>query len=86
LILSTRYQQTLSKYNKRKIWGRTLEVGDLVLRMVQSTKDKHRLTPPWEGPYTIVEVVRPGTYRLKDSNGNILTNTWSIEQLCHFFP
>jgi hypothetical protein len=45
------------------------------LRRALSTKDKHKLTPPWEGPYTIVEVVRPGTYRLKDSNGNILTNT-----------
>jgi len=31
-------------------------------------------------------VIRPGTYRLKDNNDNILTNTWNIEQLCHFFP
>jgi hypothetical protein len=56
------------------------------MRRAQLTKDKHKLTPPCEGLYTIEEVVWPGTYRLKDNNGNILTNTWNIEQLCRFFP
>ena len=32
VIRSARYQQTLRKYHKRKIRGRILEVGDLVLR------------------------------------------------------
>jgi hypothetical protein len=73
------YQQTLHRYHERKVRGRTLEVGNLVLRRVQSTKDRHKLTPRWEGPYKIVEVVQPGTYRLKDSDGNILTNTWNIK-------
>ena len=49
-------------------------------------KEKHKLSPPWEGPYTVTEVIRPGTYRLEDDNGNVLTNTWNIEQLCHFPP
>jgi hypothetical protein len=49
-------------------------------------KDKLKLSPPWEGPYIIAEVIRPGTYKLKDSDGNILTNSWNIEQLWHFFP
>jgi hypothetical protein len=34
----------------------------------------------------IMEVAQLGTYRLKDSDGNILTNTWNIEQLHRFFP
>ena len=49
-------------------------------------KEKHKLSPPWEGPYTVTEVIRPGTYRLEDDNGNVLTNTWNIEQLRHFSP
>ena len=57
IIHSTRYQQTLRRYHKRKIRGRTLKVGDLVLRRTQSTKEKHKLSPPWEGPYTITKVV-----------------------------
>ncbi|XP_025820331.1 uncharacterized protein LOC112896530 [Panicum hallii] len=78
LVRLASYQQTLHRYHGRKIRGRTLKVGDLVLRRAQSTKDQHKLTSPWEGPYMITEVVRPGIYLLKDSNGTILTNTWKI--------
>ena len=48
--------------------------------------EKHKLSPPWEGPYMVTEVIRPGAYRLKDDNGNVLTNTWNIEQLRRFPP
>ena len=34
----------------------------------------------------VIEVIRLGTYRLEDNNGNVLTNTWNIEQLCRFLP
>ena len=57
-----------------------------MLRRTQSTKEKYKLSPPWEEPYTVTEVIRPGAYRLKDDNNNVLTNTWNIEQLHHFFP
>jgi len=32
IICSARYQQTLHRYHERKIRGRILEVGDLILR------------------------------------------------------
>ena len=51
-----------------------------------SMKDKQKLSPPLEGPYSIAKVIRPGTYKLKDNDGNTLTNSWNIEQLRHFFP
>ena len=57
VIRSARYQQTLRRYHERKIRGRILEVGDLMLRRTQSTKEKHKLSPPWEGPYTVTEVI-----------------------------
>ena len=84
-IRSAHYQQTLRRYHERKIRGRILEVDDLVLWRTQSTKEKHKLSPPWEGPYTVTEVIRPHVYRLKDDNSKVLTNTWNIEQL-HRFP
>ena len=86
VIRFARYRQTLCRYHERKIRGRLLEVSDLVLRRTQSTKEKHKLSPPWEGPYTVTEVTRPGTYRLEDDNGNVLTNTWNIQQLRRFSP
>ena len=79
VIRSARYQQTLHRKHERKIRGRILEVGDLILRRTQSTKDKHMLSPPWEGLYAVAEVIQRGAYRLKDDNDNILTNTWNIE-------
>ena len=86
VIHSARYQQTLCGYHERKIRGRILQVGDLVLRRTQSTKEKHKLSPSWEGPYMVTEVIWLGAYRLKDDDGNVLTNTWNIEQLRRFFP
>ena len=53
------------------MWGRAFNVGDLVLRLVQSSKDRHKLSPPWEGPYIIVEVLRPGTYKIKTIDGGV---------------
>ena len=58
IIRPAHYQQTIRRYHERKIRGRILEVGDLVLRRTQSTKEKHKLSPPWEGPYTVTEVIR----------------------------
>ena len=75
VIRSARYQQTLHRYPERKIRGSILEVGDLMLRRTQSTKEKHKLSPPWEGPYTVTEVIQSGTYRLKDDNGNVTHGT-----------
>ena len=86
VIRSARYQQTLRRDHERKIRGRILEVGDLILWRTQSMNKKQKLSPPWEGPYTVTEVIRPGTYRLEDDNGNALTNTWNIEQLRRFSP
>jgi len=62
IIYSARYQQTLHRYHERKIRGRILEVRDFMLSRTQSTKEKHKLSPPWEGPYTLIEVIRPGAY------------------------
>jgi hypothetical protein len=44
------------------------------------------LSPPWEGPLVVAEVLRPGTYKLQTTNGEVLTNDWNIEQLRHFYP
>ena len=79
VIRYARYKQTLRRYHERKIRGRILEVGDFVLQRTQSTKEKHKLSPPWEGPYAVTKVIQPGAYRLKDDNGNVLTNTSNIE-------
>jgi len=66
--------------------GQPFNIGDLVLCLIQSSKDRHKLSPPWEGPYVIVEVLRPGAYKLKTIDGEVFTNAWNIEQLRCFYP
>ena len=54
--------------------GWAFNISDLVLRLVQSNKDRHKLSPPWEGPYIIAEVLRPGTYKLKTIDSKVFIN------------
>ena len=86
LLKSATYQQALRRYHSRHIRGRAFEVGDLVLRRVQSTQGRHKLSSPWEGPFVVSKVLRPGTYKLKNADGEELDNAWNIEQLRRFYP
>jgi hypothetical protein len=86
LMHSARYQQTLRRYQARKIQRRDFSEGDLVLRLRQDNRGQHKLSPPWEGPYIVVKVLKPGTYKLTNEDGEELTNAWNIQQLRHFYP
>ena len=44
------------------------------------------MSPPWEGPFIVAEVLRPRTYKLQTAEGEAFTNVWNIEQLRHFYP
>ena len=57
LLHSTKYQQALRRYHSRRVRGRAFGVGDLVLHRIQSNKNHHKLSAPWEGPYIIAEVL-----------------------------
>ena len=57
LLRSAKYQQVLHRYHSRRVRGRAFNVKDLVLHLVQSNKDRHKLSSPWEGPYVITEVL-----------------------------
>ena len=55
-----------------------------MLRLKQ--KSHHKLSPPWEGPFVIAEVLGNGAYRLKDmKTGVVYTNPWNIAQLRRFY-
>jgi hypothetical protein len=86
LLRSAKYQQALWCYHERNMRPREFHVGDLVLRRVQGSKDQHKLSPPWEGPFIIHEVLRPGTYKIQYEDGRVVTNAWNIEYLLLFYP
>jgi hypothetical protein len=86
LMHSARYQQALRRYQARKVRRRDFSEGDLVLRLRQDNRGCHKLSPPWEGPYIVVKVLKPDTYKLANEDGEELTNAWNIQQLRRFYP
>ena len=56
-----------------------------MLRIRQENRGRHKLSPPWEGPQIIAEVLKPGTYKLANENGEVFTNAWNIQQLRRFY-
>jgi transposase InsO family protein len=86
LMHSARYQQSLRRYQARKVRRRDFSEGDLVLSLRQDNRGRHKLSPPREGPYVVVKVLKPGTYKLANEDGEELTNAWNIQQLRCFYP
>jgi hypothetical protein len=86
LMRHTWYEQQLWRYHDRNIRERSFNVGDLVLRRIQSTKGIHKISAPWEGPFIVMEVVSPLTYRLQWADGHGVPNVWNIEHLRRFYP
>jgi transposase InsO family protein len=86
MIHLTRYQQALRRYQARRIRCRDFNEGGLVLRLRQDNRGRQKLSPPWEGPYVIVKVLKPGTYKLANEDGKELTHAWNIQQLRRFYP
>jgi hypothetical protein len=86
LLWSTKYQHALRWYHVYQVRGRAFNIGDMVLCLVQSNLDHHKLSPAWEGHYIIMAVLRLGTYKLHTIDGQVFSNAWNIEQLCRFYP
>jgi hypothetical protein len=62
---SSNQQSTLlRRYHDRNVKEHSFNIGDLVLRRIQNTEGLHKLSSPWEGPFTIAKVTGPGSYRL----------------------
>jgi hypothetical protein len=59
-------------------------VGDLVLRLRQDARGRHKLTHPSEGSVIIAKILKPGTYKLANSQGEVYSNAWNIRQLRRF--
>jgi hypothetical protein len=80
-----KYQAALKMYYNKSAVQRELNIGDQVLKKDIRTKDKHKFSTPWEGPFIVVDVVAPGAYVLTKVDGGILPNTWNADQLRKYY-
>jgi hypothetical protein len=74
IVRLARYQQAPWCYHACRVHPWAFQVGDLVLRWIQTKKGKHKLSSPWEGPYLIPELLRPGAYQLQEINDATFQN------------
>jgi hypothetical protein len=82
LVQSARYLEGMRCYHDRNIKERSFNVG---LRRLENTEGLHKLSSPWEGPFTVAKVTGPGSYRLQTLEGEDVNNSWNIDQLCRFY-
>jgi hypothetical protein len=85
LVQSARYLEVIRRYHDRNVKERSFNVGDLVLHRIQNTEGLHKLSSPWEGPFTIANVTGPGSYRLQALEGEDISNSWNVDQLCRVY-
>jgi hypothetical protein len=85
LLQSVHYLQGIHRGNQN-VEERCFNIGDLVLRCIQDETRLHKLNSRWEGPFIMLKVTRPGSYRLQYPNGQEVPNSWNIEHLCCFYP
>jgi hypothetical protein len=84
-LQSARYLQGLRCHYNKSTKQRSVQVGDLVLQRIQKTNGRHKLLSPWESPFIVIKVSRPGTYKLMTEDGEEVKNMWHISHLRRFY-
>jgi hypothetical protein len=79
LIQSASYLEGIRRYHDRNVKERSFNVGDLVLRRIRNTEGLHKLSSPWDGPFTVANVTGPGSYHLQTLEGEVVNNSWNID-------
>ncbi|KAL0453731.1 UNVERIFIED_CONTAM: hypothetical protein Slati_1351200 [Sesamum latifolium] len=74
----------INSYNKR-VKSRSFQVGDLVLRRVDTLKPIGKLDPTWEGTYKVTSIIGKGAYELEDPEGRPLPRPWNVHNLKKYF-
>jgi hypothetical protein len=85
-VRTAKYLAVLRRYYNRNVQERLFIVGDLVLKWKTNQEGMHKLSSCWEGPFEVIEVTRPTSYRLAHLNGTEVPNSWHIDKLRHFYP
>ncbi|XP_040990917.1 uncharacterized protein LOC121238140 [Juglans microcarpa x Juglans regia] len=85
-IQTTNNKRKVEQYFNKRVRPRSFKVGDMVLREAGViTPEEGKLGARWEGPYVVMASNRPGSYRLKDSEGRDLPHPWNAEHLKKFY-
>jgi hypothetical protein len=65
-----KYQAETVTWRVKKVRLKNIKPGHLVLRRIANPEIVGKLQLKWEGPFLVVSSLRPGSYRLRDMDGN----------------
>jgi hypothetical protein len=80
-----KYQAETIKWRDRKVRLKNIKPEHLVLRRVANPDTVGKLQLKWEGPFLVVSSSRPGSYRLKDMDGNDIPRSWNVDELWWYY-
>jgi hypothetical protein len=64
---------------------KNIKPGHLVLQRVANPDTLGKLQLKWECPFLVVSSSRPGSYRLKDMDGNDIPRSWNADELRRYY-
>jgi transposase InsO family protein len=80
-----KYQAETIKWCDRKVRLKDIKPRHLVLRRVANPDTVGKLQLKWEGHFLVVSSSRPGSYRLKDMDGNNIPRSWNADELRRYY-
>jgi hypothetical protein len=80
-----KYQAETIRWRDRKVRLKNIKPGHLVLRRVANLDTVAKLQLKWEGPFLVISSSRPGSYRLKDMDGNDIPKSWNAGELRRYY-
>ncbi|MCR2847796.1 reverse transcriptase-like protein [Weizmannia coagulans] len=81
------YQRRMARAFHKRVRPRSLQKGDLVLRVLRGliTDPRGKFRPNWSGPYIIRELTPEGAAWLTDLDGQCFSDPVNIDQLKKFY-
>jgi hypothetical protein len=86
LLHSARYQQSLRRYHARGGSVPRPPGGRLGASATTRRPRAPQAHASLDGPFIIAKILKPETYKLANSQGEVYSNAWNIRQLRRFYP
>jgi hypothetical protein len=80
-----KYQAETIKWHDRNVKLKNIRPGHLVLRRVANPNIVGKLQLKWEGPFLVISLSRPGSYRFKHLDGNDIPRSWNADELWRYY-
>ncbi|GJS90487.1 hypothetical protein Tco_0773123 [Tanacetum coccineum] len=76
-------KEKMEKYYNAKVHSTTFKPRDFVYRGNEASyaKEGGKLGPKWESPYEVVEALGRGAYKIRNGKGDVLPQTWNVQDL-----